>query len=186
MKQKSDLDVIYNENIKAKKVRLVNDENEKSVEVSLYEGLSLARNKGLDLIVIADGEIPVCKILDIGLYKYEKKKSDRENARKQREMTVETKEIQLRPVTDENDLNIKAKKTREFLDEGDKVRIVVRFRGREHQHKDLGQNTLQKFLSLVGEYKVEKPLINDYDNMSTVICSLLSKAEIKKAKTCLE
>lgn len=176
--------MVYNERIKAKRVRLLEDE--KAVEMAINDALNRAHNQGLDLVVISNGDVPVCKILDVGHYRYEKKKADRENARKQREMAVETKEIQLRPVTDDNDLSIKAKKTRGFLDEGDKVRIVVRFKGRERQHKDLGQNTLQKFLLLVGEHKVEKPLGSEHEDMSTVISPLLSKAEIKKAKACQE
>jgi translation initiation factor IF-3 len=183
-RSKSNTDLIYNDRIKAKRVRLVHEEKMIG-EMLLNEALNRARSQGLDLVVVAEGEIPICKILDVSHYRYEKKKSDREAARKQREMTVETKEIQLRPVTDDNDLNIKAKKTRGFLDEGDKVKIVVRFRGRERQHKDLGQNTLAKFLNLVGEHKVEKPLGQE-DDMCTIISPLLTKAEIRKAKTCQE
>jgi translation initiation factor IF-3 len=177
--------LVFNERIKARRVRLVHEEKMIG-EFSISEGLSRARSQGLDLIVVAEGEIPICKILDVGLFRYEKKKADREHARKQREMAVETKEVQLRPVTDDNDLNIKAKKARGFLDEGDKVKIVVRFRGRERQHKDLGQSTLSKFLSLVGEYKVDKPLGNEQEDMCTIISPMLSKAEIKKAKICHE
>ena len=175
--------MIYNEGITAKRVRLVEDEKMIG-ELSLNEALNRARNNGLDLVVVAEGEIPVCRILDVSLYRYEKKKADREQARKQREMAIDTKEIQLRPVTDENDLSIKAKKTRVFLDEGDKVRVVVRFKGRERQHKDLGQIVLEKFLALVGEYKVDKPVILQQEDISTVLSPLLSKAEIKKAKSC--
>ncbi len=181
-KNKSNNDLIYNDGIKAKRVRLVN-EDKMIGEMLLHEALNRARNQGLDLIIVAEGEVPICKILDVSHYKYEKKKAEREHARKQREMTVETKEIQLRPVTDDNDLNIKAKRTRGFLDEGDKVKIVVRFRGRERQHKDLGQTTLTKFLNLVGEHKVEKQLGQE-DDMCTIISPILTKAEIRKAKTC--
>ena len=178
-------DLIYNERIKAKRVRLVDDEKLIG-EMSLNEALIKARQSGLDLVIISDGDIPVCRILEVGHFKYEKKKAEREQARKQREMAVETKEIQLRPVTDENDLNIKAKKAKEFLEEGDKARVVVKFRGRERQHKELGQTILEKFLSLIGEYKIDKPLVQNNESISIVVASLLTKAEIKKVKTCQE
>jgi translation initiation factor IF-3 len=95
---------------------------------------------------------------------------------------VETKEIQLRPVTDDNDLLIKAKRARGFLAEGDKVKVIVKFKGRERSHKDWGRQMIQRFLSEVGEHRVEKPLSDGDADLTIVLGSLISKSELVKRK----
>jgi translation initiation factor IF-3 len=111
--------------------------------VTRNEGLQHARRAGLDLVEVSpNAEPPVCKILDYGKYKYELQKKKNEAKKKQK--VVELKEVQLRPMIDSNDLNIKCKAIDRFLHEGNKVKIVMRFRGRELSHQEIGMGILMK------------------------------------------
>ena len=105
---------------------------------------------------------------------------EREQARHQRLITVETKEIQLRPVTDENDLLIKAKRARGFLDGGDRVKVIVRFRGRERAYKYHGQQIIERFLTHVGDHKIDKPMMGGDSDLTIILGSVISKADIVK------
>ena len=173
-------EIIFNERITAKQVKLI-IENTMIGIVSIKEALRRAREKGLDLVVIAeDGEQPVCRILNLDRFRFEKAKQERIQARKQRELTVETKEIQLRPVTGEADLLVKAKKTKNFLDFGDKVKVSVRFRGREKTHKEEGIKVINKFLSEIGDHKIDKPLIEGDTDLTIILASNITKAEKNK------
>ncbi|WP_340690032.1 translation initiation factor IF-3 [Hydrogenobacter thermophilus] len=136
-----------NRQIRAKEVRLI-DENGKQIGiVPLEEALKLAEEKGLDLVEIApQAKPPVCKILDYGKFVYEQKKKEKVAKKKQREHAIEVKDIQLSTRIDEHDLKVKLKHMREFLEEGDKVRIRIRFRGREHIHPELGDRLVQRIL----------------------------------------
>ncbi len=109
--------------------------------VSLREGLEMAAEAGLDLVEVAATAVPpVCKILDFGKYKYEEQKKKNEARKKQK--IIEIKEIKLRPTIDDNDYNVKMKAMTRFLEEGDKVKVTLRFRGRELAHQDLGMKVL--------------------------------------------
>lgn len=125
--------------------------------VPVAEGLRLAEQAGLDLVEISPGaEPPVCKILDLGKFRYEAQKKAHEARKKQK--VIQIKEIQLRPTIDKHDLEIKIKRTIGFLEEGDRVRISLRFRGREMDHTDLGFqviNRVQEALKDIG--KVDHP-----------------------------
>ena len=174
-------EIFINERIPASYIRLIDDEKMIGV-LSLPEGIRMARDRGLDLVMIAAGEQPVCRILDADRYRFEKSKQDREQSRKQRELAVETKEIQLRPVTGEADLSIKARRAREFLEDGDKVKVVVRFRGREKSHKEEGRRILLQFVSEVGEHRVEKHLSVSESDMMMILGSTVAKADRIKEK----
>lgn len=118
--------------------------------IATYEALRIASDAGLDLVQVsppAGGRPPTCKILDYGKLKYEESKKRKAAEKKQREMMVETKELKFRPTTGEFDLQIKAKKASEFLDEGHNVKITIVFRGRELSHKEVAYETLQKFMT---------------------------------------
>jgi translation initiation factor IF-3 len=167
-----------NERIRARTVRLLGEQEH--VIISCYEALQSARRQGLDLVVISDGEPPICRILDAARFVYERKKTEREQAKRQRALAITTKEIQLRPVTDENDLLIKARKARGFLSEGDKVKVTVRFRGRERTHREYGRQMIERFLSVVGDHKVEKPIFDDLSDTTIILASVLSKADLVK------
>lgn len=109
--------------------------------VSLRDALLAAEDAGLDLVEIApQAEPPVCKILDYGRFKYEAQKKANEARKKQK--IIEVKEIKLRPNIDDNDYDVKMRSARRFLEEGDKVKVTLRFRGREMAHQDLGMNVL--------------------------------------------
>lgn len=111
--------------------------------MSVREGLALADEAGLDLVEISPGaEPPVCKVLDYGKYKFEMQKKAAEARKKQK--VVELKEVKLRPGIDDHDFNIKMKNARSFLEEGDKVKITMRFRGREMAHQDIAQAVLKR------------------------------------------
>lgn len=175
-------DVLINEKIRTKTVRLVDDEGKQIGVFVTREAIIRARNSGLDLVQMSAGDPPVCRIMDSGKYLFDRKKLMRENARRQRELAVETKEIQLRPVTDTNDLQVKAKRAREFLEDGDKVKVVVRFRGRENAHKNLGTDMVTAFLELVGEYKVDRPLQDNGKDMHMFLAPVKTKSEIMKER----
>jgi translation initiation factor IF-3 len=111
--------------------------------VSLNEGLEMAAEVGLDLVEVSpNAEPPVCKILDYGKYKYEAQKKKAEARKKQK--VIEVKEIKLRPNIDDNDYDVKMRAMRKFLEEGDKVKVTLRFRGREMAHQDLGVKVLDR------------------------------------------
>ena len=107
--------ILTNERIKARMVRLI-FENGQTELATHTDAMLRARRQGLDLIVVAEGDQPVCRILDADRFRYERKKTEREQARRQRVMAIDTKEIQLRPVTDQNDLLVKVKRAKSFLE----------------------------------------------------------------------
>lgn len=111
--------------------------------VSLREGLEMAAEVGLDLVEVSpNAEPPVCKILDYGKYKYEAQKKKAEARKKQK--VIEVKEIKLRPNIDDNDYDVKMRAMRKFIEDGDKVKVTLRFRGREMAHQDLGMKVLDR------------------------------------------
>jgi translation initiation factor IF-3 len=111
--------------------------------MTVPDALKLAEESGLDLVEISpNAEPPVCKVLDYGKYKYEMQKKAAEARKKQK--VIEIKEIKLRPMIDDNDFNIKMKAAKSFLEEGDKVKITLRFRGREMSHQDVAQRVIKR------------------------------------------
>jgi translation initiation factor IF-3 len=171
-----------NERIRAQSVRLIETDGRQTGVVPFYEALRRARSLGLDLVQVAKGDVPVCKILDADRWRFEQAKAAREQSRRQREMQVETKEVQLRPVTDDNDLGVKSRRARGFLAEGDKVKVVVRFKGRERAHRDEGRKVVERFLAMVGDHKVDSPLQNGEKDMVMVLAPIVSKSEIVRAR----
>lgn len=177
------LDFLTNEHIDAKTVRLIDDEKMIGV-IPFKEALARARARSLDLVMVAaeSDDIPVCRILDADRFRFERKKSEREQARKQRVLTVDTKEVQLRPVTNDNDLSIKSRKANGFLGEGDKVRVVVRFRGRERSHKEQGYAVLDRFMAQIGDHKVERAIFETESELSILLAAVISKADVQRSK----
>jgi translation initiation factor IF-3 len=130
-----------NEEITAMQIRLVDEKGAMIGVTALREALERAAEAGLDLVEIAPTAVPpVCKILDFGKFKYEEQKKKNEARKKQK--VIEIKEIKLRPTIDDNDYNIKMRAMQRFLEEGDKVKVTLRFRGRELAHQDLGMAVL--------------------------------------------
>ncbi len=113
--------------------------------LSLHEALDAAKDKGLDLVeVAANAKPPVCRIMDYSKYKFEKNKKEKEARKKQRQHQIDIKEIKFRPKIEEHDYNVKLKHIRRFLTDGDKVKIVIRYRGREIMFLDSGTELLNK------------------------------------------
>jgi len=145
-----------NGEITAASIRLVDQNGNMVGVVSAAEGMKMAELAGLDLVEISPGAAPpVCKILDYGKYRYEIQKKQHEARKKQK--VIQIKEIKLRPTIDKHDLGIKLRNVLGFLDEGDKVRITLRFRGREMDHQDLGMQVLERVQeSLKDHAKIEQ------------------------------
>ena len=119
--------------------------------MSAKEAQTIANNKNLDLVMISpNANPPVCKIMDYGKYKYEQSRKEKESKKKQK--VVNIKEVRLRPGIEANDLNTKANQAIKFLKRGDKVKVELRFRGRELGHKDIGKEVMLKFIDIVKEF----------------------------------
>ena len=133
-----------NEEILDKEVRLIGDEGEQLGIMSAAEALKIATERELDLVKIAPGSNPpVCKIMDYGKYRFEQTKKEKEAKKNQR--VIEIKEIRMSPGIDTNDFNTKLKNGQKFLADGDRVKVSVRFRGREMAHTDIGAQLLKDF-----------------------------------------
>ncbi len=125
--------------------------------MSSREAQLLANEQGVDLVEIAaNANPPVVKIIDWGKYQYQKMKEEAKNRKKAREKQAELKQMKIGLKISENDLNIKVRKMREFLDDGDRVKIMIVFRGREMAHKELGTDLLNKVIGLLGEGVVQE------------------------------
>lgn len=133
-----------NQEITAPRVRLVDADGEMVGIVTRREALDLAMEANLDLVEVSpNAEPPVCKILDNGKYKYELQKKKNEAKKKQK--TIEIKEIQIRPMIDNNDFDVKCRAAERFLKEGNKVKVTMRFRGREISHQEIGMEVINRF-----------------------------------------
>ncbi|MDR1735446.1 MAG: translation initiation factor IF-3 [Oscillospiraceae bacterium] len=155
-----------NEEIRDKEVRLIGDDGEQLGVMPSKDALKIARDKDLDLVKIAPKAIPpVCRIMDYGKFRFEQSKRDKE-ARKNQKI-VEIKEIRLSPGIDVHDFNFKMKNAKRFLEDGDKVKVSIRFRGREMAHTSIGEAQLKKFAEGLSDLSsVEKSPKLDGRNMS--------------------
>jgi translation initiation factor IF-3 len=142
-----------NERIRVPQVRLIDQNGEQVGVVDTTQALQMARDATLDLVEISPNAAPpVCKILDYGKFKYEKKKKDQEAKKKQ--VVVKVKEVQLRPNTDEHDLDYKFRNVRSFLEDGDKAKITMMFRGREVAYVENGQKTMRRLIQEMGDLAI--------------------------------
>jgi len=142
-----------NKEIRASQVRLIDAEGHNKGLVSLEAALAEAEKEGLDLVEVApNADPPVCKIMDYGKYKYQKSKRDHEAKKSQH--IIHIKEIKLRPKTDEHDFQFKLKHVKKFLEDKDKVKITLRFRGREMVHMHLGKKILDRMAEETAELGV--------------------------------
>ena len=147
-----------NEQIRVREIRLIDDEGEQKGIVPTVEALRMARDLDLDLVEVSpNANPPVCKILDFGKYKFEQEKKLRDSKKNQK--VLKLKEIRMQPKIGSGDLDTKAKHVQEFLNEGDKVKVTIRFRGRELAHTELGYDVLNEVLKRLreGSYAIEKP-----------------------------
>jgi len=132
-----------NEDIRAQQVRVIDDEGGQLGVLSIAVALSTAAERGLDLVEVSPGsDPPVCRIMDFGKFKYQQAK--RASEAKKKQVRVEIKEVKMRPKTDEHDFLFKIKHARRFLEEGNKVKLTIMFRGRENAHPERGMMQLEK------------------------------------------
>ena len=135
-----------NERIRAPEVQVISSDGKNLGTLSTQEAINIAKQEGLDLIEISpNANPPVCKIIDIGKYKYELQK--KANKAKKKQKVINLKEIKLRPVTEIHDYNFKIKNAQKFLSKGDKVKFTVQFKGREMQHTNLGHELMQRIIN---------------------------------------
>ncbi|WP_026174379.1 translation initiation factor IF-3 [Effusibacillus pohliae] len=139
-----------NEGIRAREVRLIDDKGEQLGIMPLHKALQIAEERNLDLVNVAPtAKPPVCKIMDYGKYKFEQQKKEKE-ARKNQQV-INIKEIRLSPTIDEHDFQTKLRSAVKFLQNGDKVKVTVRFRGRQITHADIGKKVLERMIEQTSE-----------------------------------
>ena len=146
-------ELMINEQIKDKEVRLIAENGDQLGVVPLKEAMAMAEAAGLDLVkIVPKAEPPVCKIIDYGKYKYEMIRKEKEARKKQK--TVELKEIRMSPNIDSNDLNTKVGSARKFISKGDKVKVTLRFRGREMAHMHQSRHILDDFAAALEDIAI--------------------------------
>lgn len=153
-------DLLINEQIRLKEVQVIDEQGNKLEKMSTRDAMNLAIEKNLDLVLVSSNQNnPVCKLMDYGKYKFEQAKREKESKKKQK--TFELKELRVTPNIEEHDFNFKVKNAKKFLDDGNKVKITVRFRGRELNYLKLGEQVLNKFTEALSENSVleKKPLL---------------------------
>lgn len=158
-----------NEGIRVREVRLLDENGEQKGVVSIQEALTLAQERGYDLVEVApQANPPVCKLLDYGKYVFDQEKKLKESKKKQKQIKI--KEVRMQPLIEIHDLQFKTKHVKEFLDEGNKVKITVRFKGRQLAHTEIGRETLEKILDLLNdEYNLDKPPMMEGRYMSMLL-----------------
>jgi len=156
-KSKKESELRTNEQITASEVRVISSTGKQLGILSVREALNHAEDEGFDLVEVSpDAKPPVCKIIDYGKLKYKEQKSKKEAKKKQK--TFEVKEIKMRPGINKHDYDVKIKALSKFIKDGNKVKISMRFRGREMEHQNIGINLLNKITEQVSEYaKLEVP-----------------------------
>ena len=160
---------MINEQIRDREVRVVSADGEQLGVMSSRDAMKLAREAELDLVKIAPkAQPPVCKIIDYGKYKYEQSRREKEAKKKQK--TVEVKEVRMSPNIDANDLNTKVNNAKKFILKGNKVKVTLRFRGREMAHMQQSKHILDDFAEMLAEVAVvEKPAKLEGRSMSMVL-----------------
>lgn len=175
-----------NHEIRCREIRLIGNEGEQLGVMNPRDALRLAEEQGLDLVEVApQAAPPVCRIMDYGKYKYEQNKKDREAKKNQKIITI--KEVKLRPNIEEHDFNTKVRRAEKFLQEGDKVKITIMFRGREITHAESGRELCERVEEEVAHIaKVEKRPKVEGRNMTMMLVPLKDKEKEKLAEDVTE
>ena len=147
-------DVLINEQIKFDEVMVIGPNGEKLGIKKREDALTLANYAGLDLVLMSSNGVPVCKVIDYNKFKYEKAKREKEAKKKQREQNLELKEYRLSVTIDTHDFETKLKNARSYVLKGHKVKVSVRFKGRQITHSDLGRDVILKFANALDEVGV--------------------------------
>ena len=164
-------DLLMNSDIRAKEVRLIDTDGTQLGIMPTSQALALAEEKDLDLCMISPKATPpVCKIMDYGKYRFEMSKREKEARKKQKVITL--KEIQLSPTIEEHDMKVKANKAFEFLANGDKIKVTIRFRGRQMAHTEIGKDVMDRFYQIVQDKaNIAKPAVLEGRNMTMILTS---------------
>ena len=162
-------ELLINEKIRAREVQLIGEKGEKIGVVSLDEALDKAAEVKLDLVLVSPGtKPPVCKLMNYGKYKFEQAKKEKEARKNQK--VLELKEIRVTPNIEKHDFEFKAKNARKFIEDGNKVKITVRFRGREMNYTKMGEQTLNNFIEALADIaNVEKKPLLEGKNMFIIL-----------------
>lgn len=176
------IDLMINEEIRDREVRLIDENGEQLGVMPTQKAMALAEERGLDLAKIQPtAKPPVCKLLDYDKYRYEQSRRERENRKNQR--VVSLKEVQLSATIEENDILTKAKMATRFLQDGDKVKVSIRFRGRQITHADIGMKIMQDFAVRCQEVSsVERRPLMDGRNMIMILAPKAAKASFAEKK----
>lgn len=172
---KINVDLLINEQIRAREVRLVDENGEQMGIFQIDKAMELAEQKQLDLVCIApQGKPPVCKVMDYGKYRFELLKKNKEAKKNQK--IVNLKEVRLSATIDQHDLEVKSKNARKFLSAGDKVKVSIRFRGRQVSHSSLGLEVMKHFFSSVEDVgHMERHPKMEGRNMFMILAPNISK-----------
>lgn len=168
---KKDSEYLVNEAIRFPKVLVIDSQGNALGVKDRREALQMAKDANLDLFCISPNSTPpVCKILDFGKYRYQLEKKKKENEKKQKAMVQNIKQIQLSPVIDKHDIETKARHAIGFLKDGDKVRVVVRFKGRQMAHPEVGEEVMNRFIAMCSEVGVveKKPVMDGRNLIATL------------------
>ncbi|MGL4731823.1 MAG: translation initiation factor IF-3 [Clostridium sp.] len=160
---------MMNEEIRQKELRVIGDDGEQLGIISSRDALKIAEEKELDLVMISpNAKPPVCKIMNFGKFVYEQQKKDKEAKKKQK--TISIKEIRLSATIEDHDITIKANRAKKFLLDDDKVKVTVRFKGRQIENSQVGHKILNSFVEKLGDvYVIEKPAKQEGRNMILIL-----------------
>ena len=180
------LDLMINEEIRDREVRLIDENGEQLGVMPTQKAMELAEERGLDLAKIQPtAKPPVCKLMDYDKYRYEQSKRERENRKNQRVVAI--KEVQLSATIEENDVLTKAKMATRFLEDGDKVKVSIRFRGRQITHSEIGMKVMQDFAQRCASVSsVERRPMMDGRHMIMILAPKAAKASFAEKKAARE
>ena len=180
------LDLMINEEIRDREVRLIDENGEQLGVMPTQKALELAEERGLDLAKIQPtAKPPVCKLMDYDKYRYEQSRRERENRKNQRVVAI--KEVQLSATIEENDVLTKAKMATRFLEDGDKVKVSIRFRGRQITHSEIGMKVMQDFAQRCASVSsVERRPMMDGRHMIMILAPKAAKASFAEKKAARE
>ena len=180
------IDLMINEEIRDREVRLIDERGEQLGVMPTQKAMELAEERGLDLAKIQPtAKPPVCKLMDYDKYRYEQSRRERENRKNQRVVAI--KEVQLSATIEENDVLTKAKMAQKFLQGGDKVKVSIRFRGRQITHSEIGMKVMQDFAERCAEVStVERRPLMDGRHMIMVLAPKAAKASFAEKKAARE
>lgn len=158
--------------IREPKVYCIDHNNNNLGLVDTKDALKIAKDAGLELVMVSQGKSgkpSTCKILDFGKFKYEQEKREKQAKKKQRENSVKLKEIKFRPTTEDNDLQTKARQLQEFMDEGNRIKVTIVFRGREMAHRDIGFEKMKKFAKMMSAQFDIEPSMSGRNMSATLV-----------------